>query len=192
MNRKSKNSLSRLFASVDWQAVNQIDWYLRWTSKKDQEKSGGSLYPPGKKQISNQFVFFSFGVDPFTWQSFVEIGEMECSTAARCYMPFFSDLFDNFYQQNSNLQLIWKCISTGGLHKHTILITVTVVEISKSNRAKHRMYTQCSCTIKRVFSCDNYMFPTFYLCEDFIQMTLTNLQQQSQLHVIYSKITPVG
>ena len=42
---------------------------------------------------------------------------------------YFSDFFDNFYKQNSNLELIWKCILTGGLHKHAILITVTVVVI---------------------------------------------------------------
>ena len=28
--------------------------------------------------------FFSFGVDPLNWQSFIEIGEMACSTTARC------------------------------------------------------------------------------------------------------------
>ena len=73
---------------------------------KSKRGGGGGLYPPGINQNRNQFVFFSFGVDPLTWQSFVEIGEMERSTTARCYMPFFSDFFDNFYQQNSNLQLI--------------------------------------------------------------------------------------
>ena len=39
---------------------------------------------------------------------------------------------------------------------------------------------------KRVFSCDNYMFRIFYVCEDFIQLTLTYLQQHLQLHVIFS------
>ena len=42
-------------------------------------------YPPsGKIQNRNQFVFLSFGVDPLNWQSFIEIGEMACSTTARC------------------------------------------------------------------------------------------------------------
>ena len=40
--------------------------------------------PPGKNQNRNQFVFLSFGVDPLNWQSFIEIGEMACSTTARC------------------------------------------------------------------------------------------------------------
>ena len=34
------------------------------------------------------------------------VSRVECSTTALCYMPFFSDFFDNFYEQNSNLQLI--------------------------------------------------------------------------------------
>ena len=47
-------------------------------------KTGGGLSPPGKNQNRNQFVFLSFGVDPLNWQSFIEIGEMPCSTTARC------------------------------------------------------------------------------------------------------------
>ena len=39
---------------------------------------------PGKNQNTNQFVFLSFGVDPLNWQSFIEIGEMACSTTAWC------------------------------------------------------------------------------------------------------------
>ena len=37
---------------------------------------GGWSISPGKNQKRNQFVFFSFGVDPSNWQSFIEIGEM--------------------------------------------------------------------------------------------------------------------
>ena len=51
---------------------------------ENQEKPGGGLSPPGKNQNRNQFVFLSFGVDPLNWQSFIEIGEMACSTTAWC------------------------------------------------------------------------------------------------------------
>ena len=52
---------------------------------ENQEKPGGLVYlPPEKNQNRNQFVFLSFGVDPLNWQSFIEIGEMACSTTARC------------------------------------------------------------------------------------------------------------
>ena len=51
---------------------------------ENQEKMGDGLSPPGKNQIRNQFVFLSFGIDPLNWQSFIEIGEMACSTTARC------------------------------------------------------------------------------------------------------------
>ena len=95
---------SRLFASVDWQVVNPIDWYLRRTLTKDvkicvqtlrvigqipsqwelhtfclfwsdffgenQEKLGGGLFPPGKNQNRNQFVFLSFWGRPFKLAKF--------------------------------------------------------------------------------------------------------------------------
>ena len=52
---------------------------------ENQEKTGaGGLSPPGKNQNRNWFVFLSFGVDPLNWRSFIEIGEMACSTTARC------------------------------------------------------------------------------------------------------------
>ena len=48
----------------------------------------------------NQFVILSFGVDPLNWPSFIEIGEIACSTPAWCThgltlktldkVPFFS------------------------------------------------------------------------------------------------------
>ena len=44
----------------------------------------GGLSPPGKNRNRNRFVFLSFGVDPLNWQSFIEIGEIACSTTARC------------------------------------------------------------------------------------------------------------
>ena len=44
--------------------------------KTKKKPGGGGLSPPGKKQNRKQFVFFSFGLDPSNWQSFIEIGEM--------------------------------------------------------------------------------------------------------------------
>ena len=38
--------------------------------------------PPEKNQNRNKFVFLSFGADPLKWRSFIEIGEMACSTTA--------------------------------------------------------------------------------------------------------------
>ena len=51
---------------------------------KTKKNRGGGLSPSGKIQNRNQFVFLSFGVDPLNWQSFIEIGEMACSTTVRC------------------------------------------------------------------------------------------------------------
>ena len=48
------------------------------------KKNRGGLSPSGKNQNRNRFVFLSFEVDPLNWQSFIEIGEMACSTTARC------------------------------------------------------------------------------------------------------------
>ena len=53
-------------------------------TKKNRGRGGGGLSPLGKNENRNHFVFFSFGVDPLNWQSFIEIGEMACSTTARC------------------------------------------------------------------------------------------------------------
>ena len=51
---------------------------------KNRRKTGmGGLSPPGKNRNRNRFVFLSFGVDPLNWQSFIEIGEIACSTTAR-------------------------------------------------------------------------------------------------------------
>ena len=44
----------------------------------------GVVYLPSEKTKTETTVFFSFGVDPLYWQSFIEIGEMACSTTARC------------------------------------------------------------------------------------------------------------
>ena len=47
---------------------------------KTKKKKEGGLSPLGKNQNRNRFVFLSFEVDPLNWQSFIEIGEMACST----------------------------------------------------------------------------------------------------------------
>ena len=44
----------------------------------------GGLSPTIKIQTMNQFVILSFGVDPLNWPSFIEIGEIACSTPAWC------------------------------------------------------------------------------------------------------------
>ena len=49
------------------------------------KKNRGVVYlPPEKNQNRNQFVFFSFGVDPLNWQSSIEIGAIACSTTTWC------------------------------------------------------------------------------------------------------------
>ena len=77
---------------------------------------------------------------------------------------YFSDFFDNFYKQNSNLELIWKCVLTGGPHKNAILITVTVVEIYWKQPRKNTECIYKRFMHKGVFSCDSYMFRIFYVC----------------------------
>ena len=47
------------------------------------KKNWGVVYLPLKKAKTETTVFFSFGVDPLNWQSFIEIGEMACSTTVR-------------------------------------------------------------------------------------------------------------
>ena len=44
----------------------------------------GSYLPPEKKPKQKPVCLFEFWVDPLNWQSFIEIGEMACSTTARC------------------------------------------------------------------------------------------------------------
>ena len=51
---------------------------------KTMKVRGSCLSPPGKNQNRNHFVFFSFGVDPLNWPSFIKIDVMACSTTARC------------------------------------------------------------------------------------------------------------
>ena len=50
----------------------------------ESQKTRGLSTPPlaPKSQNMDQFVFVSFGVDPFNWQSFTDLGEMACSTTA--------------------------------------------------------------------------------------------------------------
>ena len=51
-----------------------------WWKPRKTELGGGGLPPPRSNRNRNQCFFLSFGVDPLNWQSFVEIGEMTCST----------------------------------------------------------------------------------------------------------------
>ena len=44
----------------------------------------GGLSPTIKIQTMNQFVISIFWVDPLNWPSFIEIGEIACSTFAWC------------------------------------------------------------------------------------------------------------
>ena len=50
----------------------------------------------------NQFVILSFGVDPLNWPSFIEIGEIACSTPAWCThgltLKTFPARYVNFHQ----------------------------------------------------------------------------------------------
>ena len=52
------------------------------SSVKTKKNRGVGLSPPGSNRNRNQFVCLSFGVNPLNWQSFMETGEMACSTTA--------------------------------------------------------------------------------------------------------------
>ena len=73
--------------SSDWaQTLCRVAWllnYLDWLSLRGLNQLGG-LSPTIKIQTMNQFVILSFGVDPLNWPSFIEIGEIACSTPAWC------------------------------------------------------------------------------------------------------------
>ena len=51
---------------------------------ENQEKPEGGLSLPRNNQNTNQFVCLSFGVDPLTWQTVIEIGGIKCRTTAWC------------------------------------------------------------------------------------------------------------
>ena len=75
---------------------------------KNKRKTGmGGLSPPGKNRNRNRFVFLSFGVDPLNWQSFIEIGEIACSTTARCSRGHATNLFRDWLR-NCVTQLLEK------------------------------------------------------------------------------------
>ena len=46
-----------------------------------------------KIQTMNQFVILSFEVDPLNWPSFIEIGEIACSTPAWCTLLLIKHIF---------------------------------------------------------------------------------------------------
>ena len=62
--------------------------------------------PLEKNQSRNRFAFFSFGVEPLNWQSFIEIGEIACSTTARCSRGHTIETFLSFkYIQSRKTKL---------------------------------------------------------------------------------------
>ena len=59
--------------------------YFESISLVKTKKTGGVVYlPPEITKTETSSSFFNFGVDPLNWQSFIEIGEIACSTTARC------------------------------------------------------------------------------------------------------------
>ena len=72
-------------------------------------------------------------------------------------LHYFSDFFDNLYEQNSDLELLWKFILTGGLHKHAILIKVTrqksIKATEQNTKCIHEVHAQASnlSTVSRLF-----------------------------------------
>ena len=61
----------------------------------------GGLSPTIKIEAMNQFVILSFGVDPLNWPSFIEIGEIACSTAAWCTHGLTLNAFPSFLVEGS-------------------------------------------------------------------------------------------
>ena len=76
-------------SQINW--LNTSESFINFTFfeaislvKTKKNRRGWSISPPGKNQNRNHFVFFSFMVATLNWQSFIEIGEVACSTTARC------------------------------------------------------------------------------------------------------------
>ena len=92
-------------------------------------KTGGWSISPRKKTKQKPFCVFSFRVDPLNRQSFIEIGEMACSTIAWCsrghtlkvtkgclILGYVVFLWNPFIQR-------WICVwsSSVNLKKHALL-----------------------------------------------------------------------
>ena len=52
--------------------------------KTKKHGGGGCSISPWKKLKQKPVFLFEFRVDPLNWLIFIEIGEMACSTIARC------------------------------------------------------------------------------------------------------------
>ena len=76
------NPQSNLFNAIAVRASYNTDF--KRFPLESQKTRGLSTTPPlpPKSQNMDQFVFLSFGVDPFNWKSFTDFGEMACSTTA--------------------------------------------------------------------------------------------------------------
>ena len=97
---------------------------------ENQEKPGGGLSPPRKKPKKKPVCLFEFWGRPLNWQSFIEIGEMACSTTARCsrgHALNISDTCDSLNLRNQNIHAeILLCIPHWVLHpvQNNILIMI--------------------------------------------------------------------
>ena len=70
----------------------------------------------------NQFVILSFGVDPLNWPSFIEIGEIACSTPAWCTHGLTLKLSDLTYRS------VDRKIHDGGYVEERVrVITLSVI-----------------------------------------------------------------
>ena len=56
----------------------------RFLGENPRKPGGDGLSPPGSNEKRNHSAILSFRVDPLNWQSFIEIGEMACSTTTWC------------------------------------------------------------------------------------------------------------
>ena len=82
----------------------------------------------------NQFVILSFGLDPLNWPSFIEIGEIACSTPAWCthgltlkmFVFFFSIVNREKKNYTPTCKHVVKARTNLFTHKTLRLSTVTV------------------------------------------------------------------
>ena len=68
-----------------WQDIH-FTYFEAISSMKTKKNRGEVSIFPRKKTKTETSLSLSFGVDPLNWQSSIEIGEMACSTTARCFV----------------------------------------------------------------------------------------------------------
>ena len=78
------NPQSNWFNTIAVGASYILPFLRRFPGLKLRKTGGVVSLPLEKNQNRNRFVFLCFGVDPLNWQSFIEIGEMACSTTNQC------------------------------------------------------------------------------------------------------------